>query len=87
METQYAIQHGPLYKFSEQHLVSCDYSNDGCGGGVPEYAYEFVSVNGNVLLTDYPYASTDQEACLGDQMSKLAYVDPNDPYESGNADE
>jgi cathepsin B len=42
---------------SPQDLVSCDHSDDGCQGGWPSNAWEFMVKTGLVTDTCYPYSS------------------------------
>jgi Papain family cysteine protease len=46
-----------LYKFSEQYLVSCDFDDSGCDGGLPSNALDYIGSYGTVLNSDYPYTS------------------------------
>lgn len=39
VEGQYAIKYGKLLEFSEQELVDCDKSDQGCNGGLMDNAY------------------------------------------------
>ena len=57
IESIYAQKTGVLYKFSEQHLVSCDQNNWGCDGGDQGPATDFIIANGGIEEDDYPYTS------------------------------
>jgi C1A family cysteine protease len=46
MESSIAIQHGQLIVLSEQQLIDCDYTNNGCGGGVIRKALNYL-ISGN----------------------------------------
>lgn len=55
LEPWYAIKHGPLYKFSEQHLIDCDTSNGQCYGGTTDKALNFIKDQGAIKLEEYPF--------------------------------
>ncbi|KAG1692991.1 hypothetical protein DVH05_024027 [Phytophthora capsici] len=42
-------------KYSEQQLLGCDSQNQGCGGGAPVYAYEYIQQNGLCGESAVPY--------------------------------
>jgi len=60
IESMWFLAGHNLTSFSMQQIVSCDKQSDGCGGGDPPNAYEYImSVGGIELYTDYPYTSGD----------------------------
>ncbi|GAV67978.1 Peptidase_C1 domain-containing protein/Granulin domain-containing protein/Inhibitor_I29 domain-containing protein [Cephalotus follicularis] len=55
-----ALVTGDLISLSEQELVDCDTTNDGCDGGYMDYAFEWIISNGGIdTESDYPYTSSD----------------------------
>ncbi|KAL1220775.1 putative cysteine protease RD21B [Cardamine amara subsp. amara] len=71
---------GELISLSEQELVDCDTSyNQGCNGGLMDYAFEFIIKNGGIdTENDYPYKASDGTC---DQNRKNAKVVTIDSYE------
>ena len=60
MEGINAIVTGDLISLSEQELVDCDSTNDGCDGGYMDYAFEWVINNGGIdTESGYPYTGVD----------------------------
>ncbi|KAL6504715.1 hypothetical protein OROHE_023473 [Orobanche hederae] len=65
------IKTGSLVSLSEQELIDCDKSyNDGCGGGLMDYAYEFIIKNKGINTEeDYPYRGRDG-TCSKDKLKR-----------------
>ena len=76
VEGAYAISTGELVDLSPQYLVDCDYSDNGCSGGLMDNAFEFVMQNGVPLWADYPYAGR-QNSCrkVSPKTNSLGYYD------------
>lgn len=64
MEGQNAIKHKVKTDLSEQELVDCagSFGNDGCKGGVMEYAFKYIQSNGISTASAYPYVAV-QRSC------------------------
>ena len=52
------IKKGTLQKFSEQQLVDCDTTDNGCDGGHPQNSFQFIKDNGG-LTYESNYAYTE----------------------------
>ncbi|KAL0694530.1 hypothetical protein Bca4012_061710 [Brassica carinata] len=72
MEGINQIATGELISLSEQELIDCDKShNDGCNGGLMDYAFEYVIKNHGIHAEkDYPYQERDG-TCKKDISSVL----------------
>lgn len=58
----YANNQGPLYELSVQQIVDCatsKYGNDGCNGGLPNGAWNYLETHGQEKNSDYPYTAKD----------------------------
>lgn len=54
------IENGILYDLSTQQLVDCNWSNWGCKGGWPRYAYDYIINNGGLTTwSNYPYKAAN----------------------------
>jgi len=77
MEGAYFLKQGKLVSFSEQQLVDCsdDYGNQGCNGGWPYQAIEYLQSFGGIATeSSYPYKATD-----GTCKSKISVVPDSQP--------
>jgi C1A family cysteine protease len=61
IESAWALAGHTLTKLSMQQIVDCDTSDDGCGGGNPPTAYQYVIGAGGLdSYASYPYVAEDQ---------------------------
>ncbi|XP_058221112.1 cysteine proteinase mucunain-like [Rhododendron vialii] len=68
---------GDLISLSEQELVECDNMyNEGCDGGLMDYAFEFIINNGGIdSEADYPYNARDGKCDLSRKNAKVVTID------------
>jgi xylem cysteine proteinase len=61
------VKQGTLPNLSEQQLVDCAGSsgNQGCNGGLMDYAFQWIASNGICSESDYPYVARDQQCKKG----------------------
>ncbi|KAJ1168197.1 hypothetical protein NDU88_000146 [Pleurodeles waltl] len=55
LESRYCIKTQELIEMSEQELVDCDGTDDGCCGGFPYFAFRYLSDHGIMAASDYKY--------------------------------
>ena len=88
-EGVYAAKSGKLLSLSEQNLVDCVTTCDGCNGGLMTAAFEYVKnhQNGKFMYeTDYPYVAYDQsckfDASKGVSIGLKGYAEVQSGSES-----
>jgi cysteine peptidase B len=90
IEGQWAIAGHGLVSLSEQELVSCDTNDNGCQGGLPTNAFQWlISAQSGQIVTEatYPYVSGNGYApgcalggqTVGAQIAGFNYVTQSEP--------
>ncbi|XP_047173139.1 ervatamin-B-like [Vigna umbellata] len=81
VEGIFQITNKKLISFSEQQLVDCDNDSNGCDGGLPDKAFNYIRENGGIANeSHYPYHAIDgtcQTAQLAAQISGYEDVPEN----------
>merc|ERR1719231_2120707 len=53
------LSSGTLQSYSEQQLVDCSKMNNGCNGGLMDYAFQYIETAPLMLESEYPYTGRD----------------------------
>lgn len=85
IEGQWALNKGRLVSLSEKNLMDCSsrYGNDGCQGGLPTNAFQYVIRNGIDTESCYPYIPREgicrfRQSCIGATLRDFRRVPPGE---------
>jgi cathepsin L len=87
MEGAVFLKTGKLPSLSEQNLVDCSTSqgNDGCGGGLMDYAFDYVISNKGIdSEVSYPYTATGPNTCEFKKADVAATISSYHDVSSGS---
>ena len=73
MESAWAIHKNQLFSLAEQQLIDCagNFDNNGCSGGLPSHAFEYVAQNGGIDSEEvYQYRAKELGVCNYDNDLK-----------------
>lgn len=68
------IKYGSFIPLSEQQLVDCagDFDNQGCDGGLPSHAFEYIMYAGGISTEkSYPYSAKDHKCTVDPKTFEL----------------
>ncbi|AFZ80702.1 cysteine protease [Theileria equi strain WA] len=70
VESLYLIKKGQALDLSEQELVNCEENSNGCEGGLPNKALEYIKAKGISHSKDLPYHAANEE-CVVSSSDKV----------------
>ncbi|KAK7291579.1 hypothetical protein RIF29_06840 [Crotalaria pallida] len=75
-----------LVSLSEQELIDCDTGvNEGCNGGLMEYAFEFIKQKGGITTeANYPYKAADGTCDASKEKEKAVSIDGHENVPENN---
>uniref|UniRef100_A0A1B6FNV8 Cathepsin L n=1 Tax=Cuerna arida TaxID=1464854 RepID=A0A1B6FNV8_9HEMI len=76
LEGQLFVNNSILTSLSEQNLIDCsrDEGNNGCDGGLMDYAFEYIYINHGIdTEAEYPYLGRDGRSCRYKKDGKNLY--------------
>jgi len=72
MEGAYFLEHNQLISLSEQQIVDCDEDDNGCNGGWPSSAMDWIKSHGGLMTEeDYPYTAQDGSCKFDASKAKM----------------
>lgn len=77
VEGAWFLSKGKLISLSEQQLVDCSTSqgNDGCNGGLMDYAFQYIIDNKGICSeAAYPYSATGPNTCQANKCTSVASI-------------
>jgi C1A family cysteine protease len=83
LEGNYNLNYNVLKSYSQQYLIDCVKSNSGCNGGSAVDAYNYITLNGIVDGTVYPYDGIQHTTCAN--FTSKNYLIKNLEYYEGSS--
>jgi len=90
LEAHSLINLGSFDSLAEQQLVDCagDFDNNGCDGGLPSHAFEYISYAGGISTeAAYPYYAVDRNCTVDPSTFALSVEEGSFNVTEGDEDE